>query len=274
MPVTTRDFSRTLSTPARTVDYDAPHELRLEWLANIYDLAKEAEERAHLAGNYKKCLTTEAVYVIVNGTLGILDSTRPSCGFLTRASTNLSGANWERFYDVVLRLFKEFKKYSEDTEFVKRTNEVLAAHGSAWCLTNHGTLERVIPQEVQTEVELFFSELNDPRYKGAKDLFALAKTAFDARPRRDRDTGANAFDGLEAVIKTRFPASGKTFGEVLDRQKGRINKEIFSLLQKIEVVRHNHLGHGQTEPFALSGDEVDLVYVSCIMAARLLVRLP
>jgi hypothetical protein len=233
--MSTRDFSRTRSPASRTIDNDAPGKLRLEWLAAIFDLAEQSIERHQARGGYRvvtECVTPEKLYKLVNGTLGVSDAVQPYGGYLKRASTNLSGADWERFYDVVLRVFKEFKKHTEETEYVEKTNEVLAAHGSAWQLTSQGNLERVVPVEVQTAVHLAFEELDDPKYQAAKELFALAKAAFDARPRRDRDAGANAFDGLESVVKTRFNEPSKTFGAVIDRYRARVDDEILAVLKK------------------------------------------
>ncbi|MFY0538928.1 hypothetical protein [Nannocystis pusilla] len=79
---------------------------------------------------------------------------------------------------------------------------------------------------------------------------------------------------LESAAKIRMQ-SNKTFGSALDMAKVQklVNPEVAEVLRRIEVVRHNHLGHGGKTPFSLAPDEIDFVYVSCILGARLFLRL-
>ena len=259
--MSTREFTRSRGLTPRTIDNAAPSALRLEWISAVFGLADEGHSNS------------TNLYQMINGTLGISDSVKPYGGHAHRAGENLCRAEWERFYDVVLRIYREFSRCGAASKYIAVTNDVLAAHGIVWHLSDGGGLERILPTDVHVNVVAAFEELAEPKYKAACELFLLAKEAFDARPRRERDAGANAFDGLESVIKIRFGDHG-TFGQVLDKRKGALNKEVFEVLRKIEVVRHNHLGHGTAAPFSLSSGEVDLIYVSCLMAARLIVRLP
>ena len=142
-----------------------------------------------------------------------------------------------------------------------------------WQRTDEGNLERKLPIVAEQQARALYADLSEEKFAAARELFESAKGAFDARPRRDRDAGTNAFDGLEAVAKIVFNGPSKTFGSVLDRHKDKFTKEVVTLLKKLECVRHNHLGHGMTKPYELSAEETDFIYVSCVMGSKIFLRL-
>ena len=49
--------------------------------------------------------------------------------------------------------------------------------------------------------------------------------------------------------------------------------ETLRMLEALNMMRHNHFGHGMSEPFSLSAQEVDFVYLSCMAAAILFARM-
>ena len=78
---------------------------------------------------------------------------------------------------------------------------------------------------------------------------------------------------------TLIPAGGRfggvTFGDVVAnlRARGGIDQFTLRSLQSLEILRHNHFGHGGQAAFGLSPAEVDFVYISCIAGILLLARI-
>ena len=242
--------------------------MRVEFLDVAFQLAERAEEMNDNP-------TPEQLYRVIYQSLGVVDpSVAPSGGFRRISQTYLLAAEWPRFYDLVLRLMPEFGAVNADT-YRNRVNAVLAAGGSAWQLVPPSKLERVLPIELAAQVTDSIGVLRAPGYAAALELFQLAKSAFDAVPRRDRDAAANAFDALESAAKIRFNKPDKTFGGVLDTPGvGRLlTPETKKLLTALEVIRHNHCGHGGAQPFKLKPQEVDLFYVSAAAGARLFAQI-
>ena len=66
-----------------------------------------------------------------------------------------------------------------------------------------------------------------------------------------------------------------TLGDVIKtaRAKGILAPETLAILEKIYALASNHFRHGMTQPFSLSAPEVDFVYVNCMAAILLFVRL-
>jgi hypothetical protein len=114
-----------------------------------------------------------------------------------------------------------------------------------------------------------------PRFEAAHKLLLDAIDAYNAQPQRPRDACANAFDAIESAgkIVTRIPSG--TLGDVLDRLRKNqsLTPETLRMLNALNTMRHNHFGHGMSEPFSLSPQEVDFVYLSCIAAAILFARM-
>jgi hypothetical protein len=76
---------------------------------------------------------------------------------------------------------------------------------------------------------------------------------------------------MEAAAKISFNLPAATFGQVLDavRRENAVSDDTQNVLRKLEVPRHHHLGHGGANPFNLTPNEVDFVYLSSAAGARL-----
>jgi hypothetical protein len=153
-------------------------------------------------------------------------------------------------------------------------NRILAAHGVVWELGADGHLHRVVPAPVAEQVEAVMAELNQPQFEPARLLFNAAREAFDARPRRDRDSCSNAFDALESTAKVRFGLPDATFGQVLThlRQNDLLNGQVLGVLEAINTLRNRNFGHGMVAPFPLRPEEVDFTYLSCLAGILLFAR--
>lgn len=270
LTMTTRDFSKLRSGPHRTIDNDAPDALRIEWAYAAFKLAGEAEQQSQGRDSQWR------LYQLIHSALGRSGSVKPYGGYLKAASDVLTGADWPRFYDISIATWGLFYSNEDRLVYAEKTNELFAASGVVWDMVPEtGQLERILPPTVQELARGAFEELSAPLFSAALELFAAAKTAFDARPRRTRDVGANAFDGLESAARIRMGKRYSTFGPALDAatHQNLVDRYIAEVLKKIEVVRHNQLGHGMTTQFSLRPDEVEFVYIACLMAARLFVRL-
>lgn len=254
-------MSGEIPVPQHRIDNDASSQMRTELLNSVFALADDA------VGPSERTL-----YNAITGTLGIVAAVEPYGGLPRRASEHLNRADWPRVFDIILRLAPEFTRRGRLGEYRHSVNTVLAAHGIVWDLGEDGRLVRVVPAEAANQIATTIWELADPQFQAARELLATAQGAFNAIPRRDRDACANAFDALESVGRTRF--GGATFADVLGniRARGGINQFTLRILNSIEVVRHNHFGHGGQVAFSLSPSEVDFVYVTCIAGISLLLR--
>jgi hypothetical protein len=259
-----RDFSMSgeIPVPQRHIDNDAPHQMRTELLNSVFALADDA------VGPSERTL-----YNAITGALGLVAAVQPYGGLPRRASEHLNQADWPRVFDIILRLVPEFTRPGRLAEYRNAVNTTLAAHGIVWDLGEDGRLVRVLPAEVANQVTATVRELADAQFQAARELLAAAQDAFNAIPRRDRDACANVFDAMESAGRTRF--GGATFGDVLDnlRARGGIDQFTWRSLQALEIVRHNHFGHGGQAVFGLSPAEVDFVYISCIAGILLLARI-
>lgn len=225
-------------------------------------------------GNTNHVGPTECeIYDAVMGTLGLVEAVQPYGGLTRRAAQRLCEAEWPRVYDVIVQLGHPFSARGRLTELQAAVNPVLAGHGVVWDLDDSGSLVRALPVPAVESISAAIQELSDPEYQAALQLFEAAQDAFNDVPRRDPDACANIFDAMESVGQTRF--GGNTFGQVLDNlQAGnRLDEYTRNILRKVEILRHNRFGHGTERPFDLSEAEVDFVYLTCVAAIRLLLRL-
>jgi hypothetical protein len=263
--MSTRDFSMSgeVAIPVRRLDNDAPEGLRVELLNVIFGLVDETGIGP----------TEREIYNDITGCLGVQAAVNPYGGLCARASRHLCEAEWPRTFDVLLRLAPEFANRERLEEFRQAVNRVLAAYGSVWEIDLQGNLARVLPMQAEAQIEALTLELAAAEFQAARDLFRSAQDAYNAVPRRDRDACANAFDAMESVGLTRF--GGTTFGDVVAILQGGNTMDRFtlSLLRQIEIVRHNHFGHGNASPFNLAPAEVEFVYLSCVSGTLLLCRL-
>lgn len=262
--VSGRDFSMSgeIPIPQRRIDNDAPHQMRTELLNSVFALADNA------VGPSERTL-----YNAITGALGIVAAVQPYGGLPRRASEHLNQVDWPRVYDIILRLVSEFTRAGRLAEYRNSVNTTLAAHGIVWDLSEDGRLVRVLPVEAAGQVAATVRDLDDAQFQAARQLLAAAQDAFNAIPRRDRDACANVFDAMESVGRTRF--GGATFGDVLGnlRRRGGIDRFTVGSLQSLEILRHNHFGHGGEVAFGLSAAEVDFVYITCIASISLLTRI-
>jgi hypothetical protein len=257
-------MSGELPLPERRIDNEAPERMRVELLHAIFALADDTRGIGPSEG---------LIYATVMGCLGIVEAVNPYGGRCRRASERLRQADWPRVYDVILRLATEFINRDRLLEFRQAVNPVLAAHGVVWDIDEHGKLVRVLPAPAVAQVAAAIQELSDPQLQAARELFAAAQEAFNDVPRRNRDACGNIFDAMEAVGMIRF--HGTTFGKVLEKlQAGNaIDRFTIATLRSLELLRHNHFGHGTQRPFSLTPAEVDLVYLACIAGILLLLHL-
>jgi hypothetical protein len=259
-----REFSASegLLPRERTVDSDAPREFRNELVDVVFSLANE-----HIGEEHFYRLMTQNIGASVAG--------NPYGGYRYAIGRDLGRANWVRVYDLLPRLADEFRRAGLFEKFRSNLNRILAGNAIAWDMDEVGKLVRVLPEEAATSVRVAVRELARPRFEAAHKLLLDAIDAYNAQPQRPRDACANAFDAIESAgkIVTRIPSG--TLGDVLDRLRKNqsLTPETLRMLNALNTMRHNHFGHGMSEPFSLSPQEVDFVYLSCIAAAILFARM-
>jgi hypothetical protein len=171
--------------------------------------------------------------------------------------------------------FLSFDAASDTTNTGKALTGLLSAYGIVWDLSEEGTLERVLPTPVQTFVHSAFDELNDTRFVGAATVLKEAISAYDDRPRRDREVCVSVYNALESTAKVVLSKPNSTFGGVLNvcKEKLFFDSYTFDILHQVECLRHNRFGHGMTTEFGLKPAEVDFFYLTCIAGILLFARL-
>lgn len=184
---------------------------------------------------------------------------------------------WE-IYNLIEPLYAELKsrgEYAQTREFADELNQMFGAESIGWKLKD-GKLERTLPLAARQQVDAVFTELENPRFTPALAHLIAAYKAYNARPQRGFDVCSNAFDACESVAKEIFALPAATFGDVLKEAKSKKSfaPETISTLEKLYALSNNHFRHGMTEPFALGASEVDFVYLTCLAAVLLFVRLP
>ena len=259
-----REFSSSgeIPPPDRNVDNDAPRSLRNELVDLAFSLGLEAG------------IEEVQIHRVITLSIGESPSGQPYAGYRYAASRDLGRADWVRVYDLIPRLGHEFRRANRFRQFRVAVNRILAANQVVWDLADDGTLTRTLPRESAVSVSGAMAELNKPQFASAHRLLEDAIEAYNGRPQRARDACANAFDALEAVGKTVLRMPTGTFDDVikeLTRTNG-LSAEVTQLLHRVNVVRHNHFGHGMTTPFALKPSEVDFVYLTCVAGCILLAR--
>jgi hypothetical protein len=214
------------------------------------------------------------IHRLITLSIGESPSGQPYGGYRYAASRDLGRADWVRVYDLIPRLGHEFRRVSRFEQFRDAVNRILAANRVVWDLSDDGTLTRTLPQEAAISLSGAMAELNEPEFESAHRLLESAIEAYNERPQRPRDACANAFDAMEAVGKTVLGLPAATFDDVIKEitRRNALSAEITQVLQRLNVVRHNHFGHGMTTPFALRPSEVDFVYLGCVAGCILLAR--
>jgi hypothetical protein len=186
-----------------------------------------------------------------------------------------SCTGWE-IYNPIERMHAEMKssQYAHHTEFETGVNRVFGEESIGWKL-EEGVLHRTLPVAARTQIDAVFKELENPRFAPALVHIIASYTAYNSRPRRDFDVCANAFDGCESVAKEVFGLPNGTFGEVLReaRTKSTFAPETIVVLDKLYANANNHFRHGRTAPFSLKPSEIDFIYLTCLAAVLLFIRL-
>lgn len=97
-----RDFSSSdeCQSVARTIDADAPLEMRQELIDLIF----------HIAEHNSSDLSDERMHRIICQSLGEGASGKPYGGFRYAAGRDLNNPDWPRVYDLICRIWPEFKK--------------------------------------------------------------------------------------------------------------------------------------------------------------------
>lgn len=90
-------------TGSRDVDNDAPAGLRQEYIDAVYLVL---ERRPH---GFNKT-DERKLYNIISQSLGIQPSGEPYSGFRYAISRDVSKAEWQRFYDLIIRVAAEIPK--------------------------------------------------------------------------------------------------------------------------------------------------------------------
>ena len=172
----------------------------------------------------------------------------------------------------MVRLWPEFAAADCVGDYLDGVRRILAAHGIAWDMNDDGQLYRVMYPVARERVDAALEVLSEPRFIAAQGIFNDARLAYDARPRRDRDACANAFDALEAVAKIVDIAPDATFHDVLGRIRRRrvLNEQVVGLLEAVNTLRNRNFGHGV--PFSLRPEEVDFTHAVCAAGIVLLAR--
>lgn len=258
-----RSFTSQLDEEAsagRTVDDDAPSGLRQEFIDLAFHVLAPNE-------SYEPKL-----YRVITQSLGISGAGQPYGGFRYAAGRAINAAEWPRVYDLICRLWPP-PPVDLREEYRTGVNRILAGYHIAWDLGEDGQLHRVLPPAAHSQVEAAFRELSQPRFSAALGSFREGLNAYDDRPQRGRDTCKNIFDALESVSKEVFGMPKATFGDVLTaaRKQQSMASETISALQKLYDMANAHFRHGT--PFTLKPPEVDFVFVSCVAAMLLFVRL-
>ena len=248
----------------RNVDNAAPERLRQELLDVFYLVAGETHGRID---------ADRDLYLIIEQSLGVQAAGNPQAGRRQRVGRDIGAVDWQRVYDLIVRLWPEFQRFGMSEVYRQNVNRVLAGHGIVWDLGDDGHLHRAIPAPVQAQTESAIAELQQARFEPSRGLFSAAVEAFDARPRRDRDCCSNIFDAMESVTKIVLNRPNDSFGHCLPHLRQRLNAQIAAVLEALNALRNRNFGHGMADPFGLTPAEVDFTYLSCISGMLLIARL-
>ncbi len=256
--------SQDLTPKVRTINCEAPLKFRNQLIDLAFYLANDAG------------LSEDHLYRVTVQNIGASVSGQPYGGYRYAVGRELGKADWVTVYDLIPRLGAEFRKIGRFDEFRENLNRILAGNGIVWDVDEVGGLVKALPPEGATSVRTALHEFSQPEFAAAYKLLLDAIDAYNSRPQRARDSCANAFDAVESAGKVVAQLPSGTFGDVIKELTKRqsLLPETLRALEALNVIRHNHFGHGGSEPFALAPHEVDFVYLSCVAAAVLFGRMP
>ena len=217
-------------------------------------------------------LSPDGLHRAATQSLGLRAAGTPYRGPRHALGRDIASVHWTRVYDLVVRLWPDFVQAYDSERYRDGINRIFAGYGIAWDLDADGRLRRVTHPELQVSIHEALGALSDARFEYALMLFNAARDAYDARPRRDRDACANAFDALEAIGKIVRGQPTATFGAVLQHMRANnfANQQILGVLEAINTLRNRNFGHGV--PFTLNNAEIDFAYGSMVNGIVLLAR--
>jgi hypothetical protein len=229
-----RDFSGQEEHLPRVRNLEnAPNAMRQEIVDALYAVAGESQGQIDVDRD---------LYLTIVQSLGYQAAGNPQAGRRQRIGRDISQqeTHWVRVYDLLVRLWPEFRRVGFQEIYRGAINRILAAHASAWDLGEDGRLHRVLPPAAMAQVNAAIAELTDDTYGPASQLFSEARNAYDSRPRRDRDACSNVFDALESVGKIKCGMPNATFGDVINAASilGRLGGQARSKA-KTKAVRAN-----------------------------------
>ncbi len=245
---------------------DAPPQMRQELVDVFFGIAEQSGG----------ALPEERLHRTISQSLGFAPAGNPYGGYRYAVGRDVGrqDVQWPRVYDLLARLWPVYEAVGLHEVYREGVNRVLAGYGAAWELSEIGRIQRVMPIAAQAQIQAAIIELAAPNFAPGLALLNTARDAYDARPRRDRDACANAFDALESVGKIVYQLPAATFSQVVDevQRTGRMNEQVVATLRALNTVRNRNFGHGMAVPFTLTPAEVDFVYLTCIGAILLFVR--
>jgi hypothetical protein len=183
------------ATASRDVDNDAPAGLRQEYIDAIY-LILERQPRGFNKTDERK------LYNIISQSLGIRPSGKPYSGFRHATSRDVTKVEWQRFYDLIIRVAAEIPKIFQ-TEYRQLIDQLLAAYRIAWELDANDRLCRVLPASIGSQVEAAFRELSQIRFSAALPSFQQGMAAYNGRPQRGKGSPICSQSLSKASISSR-----------------------------------------------------------------------
>ena len=204
--------------------------------------------------------------------LGVLPAGEPYGGVERGLGREIARATWHEVYDLMVRLWPDFDEVGCGADYLDGVRRILSAYGIAWDMDDGGQLHGAMHPVAQARVDAALAVLSGAAFGDARRIFNDARTAYDHRPRRDRDACANSFDAMEAVAKIAHEMPTATFDGVLQRIRNRraLNGELVGVLASVNVLRHRNFGHGTA--FTLRPEEVEFTYTVCAAGIVLLAR--
>ena len=212
------------------------------------------------------------VYRTAVQSLGVLPAGEPYGGVERGLGREIARATWHEVYDLIVRLWPDFDEVGCGADYLDGVRRILSAYGIAWDMDDGGQLHGAMHPVAQARVDAALAVLSGAAFGDARRIFNDARTAYDHRPRRDRDACANSFDAMEAVAKIAHEMPTATFDGVLQRIRNRraLNGELVGVLASVNVLRHRNFGHGTA--FTLRPEEVEFTYTVCAAGIVLLAR--
>ena len=244
----------------RTVDDDAPRALRQEYVDLVFSLAEQND------------LDPARIHQAATQSLGMQAAAQPYGGFRYALGRDIERAEWPRVYDLMVRLWPNFSAADCAEDYVGGVRRILAGSAIAWDMDADGQLRRVMHPVAQAHVDAASELLSEDRFVDVQGIFSDARSAYDDRPRRDRDACANGFDAMEAVAKIVHEMPTATFDKVLKRirRTGELSGQVIGVLDSVNTLRNRDFGHGV--PFTLRAEEVEFTYTVCVAGIVLLAR--